>query len=83
MEGASTSVLTYLVVAGSPHEPMARSIALDLERKGFIVFVTVTSPEEEQVVQGELRSDVRPLYMDLTSVWRCRSTVPGFVLKSL
>jgi hypothetical protein len=47
---------------------MARSIALDLERRGFIVFVTVTSPEEEQLVLAESKADIRPLYIDVTAV---------------
>jgi hypothetical protein len=56
------------VIAGSPHEPMTRSIACDLERRGYIVFVTVTSSEEEHVVQAESRDDIRPLWLDLTTV---------------
>src|SRR6266536_3262612 len=47
---------------------MARSIACDLWRRGFIVFITVTSPEEEQVVRAESKPDIRPLYIDITSV---------------
>ena len=56
------------VIAGSPHEPMTRSIAFDLERRGYVVFVTVTSTEEEHVIQAEAREDIRPLWLDLTTV---------------
>jgi NAD(P)-dependent dehydrogenase (short-subunit alcohol dehydrogenase family) len=56
------------VIAGSPHEPMTRSIAADLERRGFIVYVTVLSAEEEHIIQSENRSDIRALYVDLTTV---------------
>lgn len=57
-----------IVIAGSPHEPMTRSVATDLERRGFIIFITVTSPEEERVVHSENREDIRPLWLDPTSV---------------
>lgn len=56
------------VVAGSPHEPMTRSISCDLERRGYVVFVTVSSAEEDRMVQSENRTDIRPLWVDLTTV---------------
>ncbi|EQL29271.1 hypothetical protein BDFG_08077 [Blastomyces dermatitidis ATCC 26199] len=56
-----------IVIAGSPHEPMTRSIANDLERRGFIVFITVASSEEESAVRAEGREDIRPLWLDLTT----------------
>ena len=56
----------FIVVAGLPHEPATRSIASDLERRGYIVYVTVSSAEEEQIVQSENRPDIRPLWLDLT-----------------
>lgn len=56
------------MIAGSPHEPLTRSLASDLERRGFIVFITVLSVEEEHVVQSENRADIRTLYLDITTV---------------
>ncbi|BDD54469.1 hypothetical protein MAP00_000086 [Monascus purpureus] len=56
-----------VVVAGSPHEPLTRSIASDLERRGFIVYITVLSEEEEQIVRSENRLDILPLWLDLTT----------------
>lgn len=51
---------------------MAKSIAVDLERRGFIVYITVSSAEEERIVQLENRVDVRALWVDLTTVcWYC------------
>lgn len=47
---------------------MTRSIANDLERRGFIIFITVTSSEEENAVRAEGREDIRPLWLDLTTV---------------
>ncbi|KAH0608849.1 uncharacterized protein H6S33_001077 [Morchella sextelata] len=54
-----------VVLAGSPHDPVARSLALDLERRGFIVFVAVSTVEDEQVVINEGRGDLRPLNIDI------------------
>ncbi|KAJ5167754.1 uncharacterized protein N7482_003348 [Penicillium canariense] len=56
-----------VVVAGSPHEPMTRAIAADLERRGYIVYVTVSSADEEHLVQSEHRADIKALWLDLTT----------------
>jgi hypothetical protein len=47
---------------------MTRAIATDLERRGYIVFITVTSAQEEQLVRSENRMDIRALWLDLTAV---------------
>lgn len=56
------------VIAGSPHDPIVKSISSDLERRGYIVYITVSSAEEEHVVQSENRIDIRALWLDLTTV---------------
>lgn len=63
--GARTEVV---VLAGSPHSPLTKSLSLDLERRGFIVYIPVGSLSEEHVVLSEGRADVRPLHLDITSV---------------
>lgn len=68
-----------IVIAGSPHEPMTRSIANDLERRGFIVYVTVMSGDEERLVRAEGRADILPLWIDITSV-RCNMLSQNFLL---
>ncbi|KAL8820267.1 MAG: hypothetical protein Q9191_007554, partial [Dirinaria sp. TL-2023a] len=62
--GARTEVV---VLAGSPHSPLTKSLALDLERRGFIVYIPVNSVSEERVVKSEGRGDIRPLQLDVTS----------------
>ncbi|KAI9648524.1 hypothetical protein NHQ30_003159 [Ciborinia camelliae] len=54
-----------VVIAGSPSEPITRSIALDLERRGFIVYVVCNTIEEEVLVQNEARQDIKPLMIDI------------------
>ena len=63
--GGRTEVV---VLASSPHSPLTKSLSLDLERRGFIVYIPVTSLPEEHLVQSEGRSDIRPLYLDVSSV---------------
>lgn len=59
---------THVVVAGSPHEPMTRTIAADLERRGYIVYIMVSSADEEHLVQSEHRADIKALWLDLATV---------------
>ena len=63
--GSRTEVV---VLAGSPHSPLTRSLAQELERRGFIIYIPVSNLSEEQLVQSESRADIRSLSMDITSV---------------
>lgn len=63
--GSRTEIV---VLAGSPHSPLTRSLSLDLERRGFIVYIPVSTVSEEQIIQSESRADIRPLNMNITSV---------------
>jgi hypothetical protein len=56
-----------VLACSSFHDPLTRSLALDLDRRGYVVYVTVSSTEEDSLVQSEAKWDVRPLWMDLTS----------------
>lgn len=49
------------------HDALTRSLALDLERRGYVVYITVSSTEEDSLVQQEAKADLRPLWIDLTS----------------
>lgn len=57
-----------IVLAGSPHSSLTRSLALNLERRGFIVYIPVSDPSEEHRVRSESKADIRPLHLDITSV---------------
>ena len=63
--GSRTEVI---VLTGSPHSPLTRSLSLELERRGFIVFISVNTLSEEQLIQSESKPDIRPLSLDITSV---------------
>jgi len=60
--------LEVVVVAGSPSLPLTKSLSLDLERRGFIVFVVCSTIEEEMMVQNLSRPDIKPLSIDITNV---------------
>lgn len=63
--GSRTEVL---ILAGSPHSPLTKSLSLELDRRGFIVYIPVNSLSEEHIVQSEGRPDIRSLHLDVTSV---------------
>lgn len=60
--------LEVVVIAGPPSEPITRSISLDLERRGFIVYIVCNTIEEEVLVQNEARPDIKPLMIDIVDV---------------
>lgn len=67
--GGRTEVV---VIAGSPTLPLTKSLSLDMERRGFIVYIVCNAAEDESMVQTLSRPDIRPLSIDTTDV----SSVP-------
>ncbi|KAE9368516.1 DUF1776-domain-containing protein [Stipitochalara longipes BDJ] len=67
-----------VVIAGSPSEPITRSISLDLERRGFIVYVVCNTIEEEVIVQNESRPDIKPLMIDIVDPDSARASIDRF-----
>ncbi|KAL8734215.1 MAG: hypothetical protein Q9166_001701 [cf. Caloplaca sp. 2 TL-2023] len=57
-----------VILAGPPSAPITRSLSLDLERRGFIVYIPVNSLWEERLIQAESKPDIHPLHLDVTSV---------------
>lgn len=53
--GARTDVV---VVAGAVANPLTSALYLDLERRGFVVYVIANTPEEEQYVRSQSRADL-------------------------
>ncbi|KAF2146688.1 uncharacterized protein K452DRAFT_282870 [Aplosporella prunicola CBS 121167] len=67
-----------IVIAGPPSSPITKSLSLDLERRGFIVYVVVNTPEEEQIVQSESRVDIRPLLLDIADSFNAQQAMERF-----
>lgn len=63
--GGRTEVI---VIAGSPTLPLTKSLSLDMERRGFIVFVVCNAAEDEELVSSYARPDIKPLSIDTTDV---------------
>ncbi|KAG9245135.1 hypothetical protein BJ878DRAFT_582166 [Calycina marina] len=76
--------MEVVVIAGSPSEPLVRSISLDLERRGFIVYVICNNFEEETAVHNESRADIKPLAIDVSDPERATEAIEHFteLLKS-
>lgn len=58
--------LEVVVIAGSPTLPVTRSLSLDLERRGFIVYIACNTVDDEVNVQNLSRPDIRALGIDIT-----------------
>ncbi|KAK8064555.1 hypothetical protein PG994_007193 [Apiospora phragmitis] len=56
-----------VVIAGSPSLPLTKSLSLDLERRGFIVYIVCSTIEDELMVQHLSRPDIKPLNIDITN----------------
>lgn len=77
-KGSQGNRTEAVVLAGSPHSLLTRSLAQDLEKRGFIVFVVTDTLADEQVVRGEGKTDIHPLNLDLSSV--CRADRASMIL---
>jgi Fungal family of unknown function (DUF1776) len=51
------------VITGVTADALIRSVALDLERRGFVVFCAVP-PSSDGVIEQEGKQDLRPLPME-------------------
>jgi hypothetical protein len=60
--------IQVVVLAGSPHSPLTRSLAVDLQHRGFIVYIVINHVGEERLVHGLWGDHIRPLTLDITSV---------------
>ncbi|KAL1303699.1 hypothetical protein AAFC00_007051 [Neodothiora populina] len=73
--GARTEVV---VISGSPSSPLTLALALDLERRGFIVYFVTSSAEDEQHIRGQSRVDLLPLNLDLVHPSTAQEQVSRF-----
>ncbi|OAL55870.1 DUF1776-domain-containing protein [Pyrenochaeta sp. DS3sAY3a] len=73
--GARSEVI---VLAGPPNSSIIRSLSLDLERRGFIVYIVCANMDEEQQVLSESRADVRPLHLDVVDTFGTEEAIDRF-----
>jgi Fungal family of unknown function (DUF1776) len=55
------------VITGVTTDPLTRSLALDLERRGFVVFCAVP-PASDALIEQEGKHDLRALPLDIAEV---------------
>ncbi|KAK2601654.1 hypothetical protein QQS21_004805 [Conoideocrella luteorostrata] len=73
--GGRTEVV---VIAGSPALPLTKSLSLDMERRGFIVYIVCSATEDDHLVQSLSRPDIRPLSIDTTDPPQAGSAIDRF-----
>ncbi|KAK2036582.1 DUF1776-domain-containing protein [Colletotrichum somersetense] len=70
--------LEVVVIAGSPALPLTRSLSLDFERRGFIVYIVCNAQEDESMVHSLARPDILPLTIDTTDPPRAGAAIDSF-----
>ena len=75
VSGARTDVV---VIAGAVANPLTSALYLDLERRGFVVYVVANTREEEQYIRSQSRIDLLPLQMDLTDPFAAQEQMARF-----
>ncbi|KAK2010378.1 DUF1776-domain-containing protein [Colletotrichum eremochloae] len=70
--------LEVVVIAGSPALPLTRSLSLDFERRGFIVYIVCNAEEDESMVHSLSRPDILPLTIDTTDPPRAGAAIDSF-----
>ncbi|KAI9669428.1 MAG: hypothetical protein M1831_000464 [Alyxoria varia] len=75
---ANGAKVEVVVVAGAANTPMTRALILDLERRGFIVYVVAATATEEDIVKSYGKPDIQPLHLDVTDPEDVRNTMTYF-----
>ncbi|KAL0935015.1 UPF0744 protein [Colletotrichum truncatum] len=70
--------LEVVVIAGSPALPLTRSLSLDFERRGFVVYIVCNAEEDEHMVHSLSRPDILPLSIDTTDPPRAGAAIDSF-----
>lgn len=73
--GARTDVV---VVAGAVASPLTNALYLDLERRGFVVYVVTNTHEDEHYVRSQNRADLLPLQLDLVDPFAAQDQLHRF-----
>lgn len=73
--GARTDVV---VVAGAVANPLTSALYLDLERRGFVVYVVANTSEDEHFIRAQSRVDLLPLHIDLVDPFHAQDQIARF-----
>ncbi|KAF1819618.1 DUF1776-domain-containing protein, partial [Dissoconium aciculare CBS 342.82] len=73
--GARTDVV---VIAGAVANPLTSAVYLELERRGFIVYVVAHSSDDERYIRSQSRADLIPLSLDLNDPFTAQNQTIQF-----
>ncbi|KAK4550258.1 hypothetical protein LTR36_003225 [Oleoguttula mirabilis] len=73
--GARTDVV---VIVGAVANPLTSALYLDLERRGFVVYVVANTHEDEHYVRSQSRIDLLPLNLDLVDPFAAQDQLARF-----
>jgi len=73
--GARTEVV---VIVGAVANPLTSALYLDLERRGFVVYVVANTAEDEQYIRSQSRIDLLPLHLELVDPFTAQEQVARF-----
>jgi NAD(P)-dependent dehydrogenase (short-subunit alcohol dehydrogenase family) len=77
-KSSSGARVDVVVVAGATSSPLASAVALDLERRGFVVYVATSSVEEEMYIRSLSRADLLPLPLALADPFAAQEQLSRF-----
>lgn len=67
-----------MVIAGAVANPLTAALYLDLERRGFVVYVVASTQEDEQYIRSQSRADLLPLHLDLVDAYTAQQQIGRF-----
>ncbi|KAK5124143.1 hypothetical protein LTR85_001846 [Meristemomyces frigidus] len=73
--GVRTDVV---VIAGAVANPLTSALYLDLERRGFVVYVVANTHEDEHYIRSQSRVDLLPLNLDLVNPFAAQDQLARF-----
>ncbi|KAF2675279.1 DUF1776-domain-containing protein [Microthyrium microscopicum] len=74
-QGARKEVV---VIIGTPGSAVVRSISLDLEKRGFIVYIIAISHDDITTIQSESRPDIKPLRLEIDDPFQTEAAIQQF-----
>lgn len=73
--GARTDVV---VIAGAVASPLTNALYMDLERRGFVVYVVTNTPDQEHYIRTQNRVDLLPLQLNLVDPYAAQEQLARF-----
>lgn len=67
-----------VVVSGAVANPLTSALYLDLERRGFVVYVVANTEEDDRFLRSQSRADLLPLHLDLINPFTARQQMERF-----